>query len=138
MTAIWGVLAVIGGAVGESWDQGMRSTHWGAKAVVSLYTTPWDHTMAFSSVSYSTVANFLQLQSKAGVRLIGNFYVGPEVNFSWRNVVPSIGNVATARVGGHISSMPFVPVQVGVSAGWAHDRELGWGYYGGVNFYGTF
>jgi len=132
------ITGLIGGAVGESWDQGIRSTHLGAKTTVSLYTTPWDHTMAYGSLSYSTVANFLQLQSKAGVRLIGNFYVGPEVNFSWRNVVPSFSNVATARFGGHISSMSFGPILVGVSAGWAHEHELGWGYYGGVNFYGTF
>src|SRR5262245_26946544 len=39
--------SLIGGAVGESWDQGVRSTHWGAKTAVSLYATPWDHTMAY-------------------------------------------------------------------------------------------
>jgi hypothetical protein len=132
------IIGLIGGAVGESRDQGVDSTHWGAKAVVSMYATPWDHTMAYGSLSYSTITNFLQLQSKVGVKLVGNFYVGPEVNFSWRNVVPSYNNIATMRVGGHVSAASFGPVQVGVSAGWAHDRELGSGYYGGLNFYGTF
>jgi hypothetical protein len=132
------IVGLVGGVLGESWDQGVRSTRWGAKAAASMYATPWDNTMAFSSVSYSTVANFLQLQSKAGVRLIGNFYIGPEVNLSWRNVVPSSNNIATARLGGHVSAIDFGLVQAGISAGLAHDRELGWGYYGGASFYRTF
>jgi Cellulose biosynthesis protein BcsS len=132
------VIGLVGAAIAESRDQGVSRTLTGAKAVVSMYATPWDHTMAYSSLSYSTIADFLQLQSKFGVRLFGDFYTGPEVNFSWRNVVPSFNNVATTRIGWHVSAVTFGPVQVGVSGGWAHSRDLGSGYYGGLNFYGAF
>jgi hypothetical protein len=138
------IIGLVGAAVGESNDQGVSRTYTGAKAVVSMYATPWDNTMAYSSLSYSTVANFLQWQSKVGARLFGAFYIGPEVNFTWRNVAastpstPSFNNIAATRVGGHISAMTFGPVQVGISAGWAHDRNLGSGYYGGLSFYSSF
>jgi hypothetical protein len=94
--------------------------------------------MAYNSLSYSTIANFLQLQSKVGVRLTGDFYTGPEVNFSWRNVTPTFNNIAVMRLGWHVSAMTFGPVLVGISSGWAHSRDLGSGYYGGLSFYGTF
>jgi Cellulose biosynthesis protein BcsS len=131
-------IGLIGGAAGESHDQGVSRTYWGAKTTVSMYATPWDSTMAYGSVSYSTVANSLQLQSKAGVRLLGPFYIGPEVNFSWRNVTPSFNNIAATRVGAHVSALAVGPVFVGISGGWAHNRDVGSGYYGGMNFYVTF
>jgi hypothetical protein len=42
------------------------------------------------------------------------------------------------RLGGHISAVSFGPVQMGVSGGWAHQQNLGSGYYGSVNFYLTY
>jgi len=131
-------IGVIGPTFAESSDNGVKSGHWGAKTVLSAYALPSDQTMAFSSISYSTVSNFLQVQTKVGIRLVGNFYVGPEALFSWRNVVPGINNVAEMRLGGHISAVSFGPVQMGVSGGWAHQQNLGSGYYGSLNFYLTF
>src|SRR6266849_3749398 len=128
-------IGVIGPTFAESNDNGVKSGHWGAKTVLSAYALPSDQTMAFSSISYSTVSNYLQVQAKAGLRLVGSFYVGPEALFSWRNVVPGINNVAEMRLGGHISAVSFGPVQMSVSGGWAHQQNLGSGYYGSVNFY---
>lgn len=133
------IIGVIGPTFGESNDdRGVRRDYWGTKTVLSAYALPTDETMAFGSASYSTVANFVQLQAKAGVRLVGNFYVGPEAIFSWRNAVPGINNVAEMRVGGHISAVSFGPVQAGLSGGWAQQQNLGSGYYGSVNFYMSF
>lgn len=132
------IIGVIGPTFGESNDAGVKRDYWGAKTVLSTYALPTDETMAYGSLSYSTVNNFLQLQAKAGARLVGNFYLGPEAIFSWRNVVPGINNVAEMRVGGHISAVSFGPVQVGLSVGWAHQQNLGSGYYGSVNFYVPF
>jgi hypothetical protein len=132
------IIGLFGAAHGESHDEGIRSAHWGAKAIVSMYATPSDTTMLYSSVSYSTVANALLIQGKAGVKVMGNYYVGPEVNFSWRDVDPSYDNVKVVRIGGHVSGLDFGAVQIGVSAGWAHDRQIGSGYYGGLNLYGAF
>jgi hypothetical protein len=131
-------IGLIGPTFTESNDNGVKSEHWGAKTVLSAYALPSDKTMAFGSISYSTPTNFLQVQAKAGVRLVGNVYVGPETIFSWRNVVPGINNVAEMRLGGHISAVSFGPVQMGVSAGWDHQQNLGSGYYGSVNFYLTY
>jgi hypothetical protein len=128
-------IGVIGPSFTESNDNGVKSGHWGAKTVVSTYALPSDETMAFGSISYSTVSNFLQVQAKVGIRVVGNFYLGPEAIFSWRNVVPGIDNVAEMRLGGHISAVSFGPVQLGVSGGWAEQQNLGSGYYGSVNLY---
>jgi Cellulose biosynthesis protein BcsS len=131
-------IGLIGPTFTENYGSGVKSGQWGAKTVLSAYALPSDGTMAFGSISYSTVANFLQVQAKAGMRFVGNFYVGPETIFSWRNVVPGINNVAELRLGGHISAVSFGPVQMSVSGGWAHQQSLGSGYYGGVNFYLTY
>ena len=131
-------MALLGPTVSYGKDDGVTSTHVGVKTVVSSYARPTDQTMAYGSLTYSTIANFLQLQAKAGMKLIGDVYVGPEVNFSWRNVVPSFHNVAQLRLGGHISAVTLGPVQVGVAAGWARQPGLGSGYYGSANFYVTF
>jgi hypothetical protein len=42
------------------------------------------------------------------------------------------------RIGGHVSAVTFGPVQIGVSGGWAHQQNVGSGYYGGLNFFSTF
>ncbi len=131
-------LGLIGPTVGESDDSGAKRDQFGAKTVWEAYALPTDDTMAFGSFSYSTVSDFVQVQAKAGARLVGNFYVGPEAIFSWRNVIPGVNNVAEMRVGGHISAVSFGPVQMGVSGGWAHQQNLGSGYYGSVSFYSSF
>jgi hypothetical protein len=131
-------LGLVGIAGAVSHDNGVSSTHFGVKTVGSFYARPTDLTMAYGSVSYSTIANFLQVQSKVGVKLFGNVYVGPEANFSWRNVLPSTSNVGLMRLGAHVSAMALGPGFVGVSGGWAQEQQLGRGYYGGVNYFGTF
>jgi hypothetical protein len=131
-------IGLVGPALVESNDNGVQREQWGVKTVLSAYALPSDQTMAFGSISYSTVSNFLQLQAKAGTRLVGNFYVGPEGIFSWRDVIPGINNLAEMRLGGHISAVSFGPLQMGVSAGWAHQQNLGSGYYGSMNFYLTY
>jgi cellulose biosynthesis protein BcsS len=131
-------IGLIGPTLAESTDQGVNTTHLGAKMVLSAYARPSDQTMAWGSLSYSTIANFLQLQAKTGVKLWGDVYVGPEAAFFWRNVVPSYDNVAVMRLGAHVSAVAFGPVLAGVAAGVAHQQQLGWGYYGSVNFYWTF
>jgi len=131
-------LALIGPTFAESNDDGISSGHVGAKAVLSMYALPTDVTMAWGSITYSTIANFVQVQTKVGMKVVQNFYIGPEASFFWRNVTPSIDNVGVIRLGGHISAVTLGPVQVGVSGGWAQQQGLGTGYYGGMNFYLTF
>jgi hypothetical protein len=131
-------MGLIGPTIAEGSDQGVSSTLWGAKTTLSMYALPSTQTMAYASLSYSTIANAVQFQSKTGLKLVGNFYVGPEAFFSWRKVLPSYDNVATMRLGGHLSAIKIGGVQFGISAGWAHQEQLGSGYYGGLNLYWTF
>jgi len=128
-------IALIGPTVAESDDDGVSATRFGARTAVSMYARPSPDTMAYGSVSYSTIAQFVQFQAKTGLRLGGNFFVGPEVSFNWRNVVPSFQNVAQMRFGGHVSAITFGPAQIGFSAGWAKDHDLGSSFYAGVNAY---
>ena len=132
------VIGLVGPTVAESESEGVNSARWGAKTDISVFALPSDLTMFYGSVSYSTIEDAVQLQSKLGVKLLGNAYIGPEATFSWRNTLPSFDNVAVMQIGGHISAMTLGPMQLGVSAGWAQQEGLGHGYYGGFNFYWSF
>jgi hypothetical protein len=145
----------VGPAFGESVNEGVVTDRWGAKAALEMYATPTDLTMASASVSYSTIGNYLQVQTKAGLKIFGDVYFGPEAKFSWQQILPfqinfftpaiatttpvsAQQNIATTRVGGHISAVSIGPVLFSISGGWAHDRQLGSGYYGSVSFYQPF
>ncbi len=39
------------------------------------------------------------------------------------------------HLGAHVSALTLGPALIGVSGGWAHDRQLGNGYYGSVSLY---
>jgi hypothetical protein len=141
-----------GPAFGEGVNEGVVTDRWGVKAVLETYATPSQLTMLSSSVTYSTVGNNLQVQGKAGLRIFGDVYIGPEAKFSLQKLlpwqvnfasgsiatttsVPAQDTVSTIRVGGHISAAKFGPTFLGISGGWAHERQLGSGYYGSVNVY---
>ena len=127
----------MGPAIGQVVNQGVSTDRWGAKAVIEIYATPTDLTMATGSASYSTIANYLQLEAKTGLKIFKDVYLGPEARFTWQQI-PNISpqtNVATMRLGAHVSALRIGPTQIAVSGGWAHDQQLGSGYYGSVNLY---
>jgi Cellulose biosynthesis protein BcsS len=146
---------LVGPSFGESVNEGVTQDQWGAKAIIELYARPTDLTMASSSVSYSTVANKIQVQAKAGLKLLGDIYFGPEAKLTWQQILPWQINfassatitttpvspqstIATMHVGAHLSAANIGPALMGISGGWANDRQLGSGYYGSVNFYRPF
>jgi Cellulose biosynthesis protein BcsS len=146
---------LVGPAFGESVNEGVVTDRWGVKAALEMYARPTDLTMASASVTYSTIGNNLQVQTKAGLKIFGDVYFGPEAKFFWQQILPfqinfstpaiatttpvsAQQNIATTRVGAHISALTVGPVFVGISGGWAHDRQLGSGYYGSVSFYQSF
>jgi hypothetical protein len=132
------VIGLIGPAVGESVSGGVTTTQVGMRAVLSSFATPTDATMTYNSFSYSSIGNFSQLQSKVGVKIPAELYVGPEVNFSWRDQIPSATNIAQLRLGVHLSGWKVGPVLFSVSGGCAHDQQLGSGQYISLNLYGSF
>jgi hypothetical protein len=146
----------VGPAFGEVVNDGPKSDRWGAKAAASMSTTPTDLTMFSTSASYSTVANNLQAQAKAGLKILGPLYFGPEAGLFWQRILPwetnfasiMLGvpvptfttikpqtNIATYRLGAHISALSFGPAVFGISGGWTHQQQLGSGYYGTANLY---
>jgi hypothetical protein len=146
---------LLGPAFAENVSEGAVTDRWGARAALEMYAKPTDLTMASTSAAYSTVTNNLQVQAKLGLKIFGDVYFGPEAKFTWQKVFPfqvsfsstSIAtttpvspqeHVATTRVGGHLSAMSLGPVLFSISGGWAHDRQLGSGYYGSVSFYQPF
>jgi Cellulose biosynthesis protein BcsS len=131
-------LSLVGPTYARSTNNGVNADRLGGKADLSILALPTDLTMAYGSVSYSTFENAVEAQTKIGIWLLGNFYIGPEAAFSWRDVTPSFDNVAELRVGGHVSAITLGQVQAGLSAGWTHADQLGSGYYGGLNFYWKF
>jgi Cellulose biosynthesis protein BcsS len=151
----FGVAWLVGPAFGESVNAGTVTDRWGARASIEMYATPTDLTMTSASVSYSTVSNYLQAQTKAGLKIFGDLYFGPEAKFAWQQILPfqvnfsstaiatttpvsSQQHIATMRVGAHLSSFNIGPLALSISGGWAHDRQLGSGYYGSVSFYQSF
>jgi len=149
-----GITGFVGPVFSQTVNPGVTTDRWGVKAVIETYAQPTDWTMASASVSYSTVANNLQVQGKAGLKIIGDVYVGPEAKFKWQEILPwhvnftplsitpiSITSVspqtkiATTYLGAHVSAFNVGPVMFGISGGWANDQHLGSGYYGSANIY---
>jgi cellulose biosynthesis protein BcsS len=136
-----GFLGLVGPTYARSTGNGVNTDRVGGKADLSMYLLPTDLTMVYGSVTYSTIDDAVEAQTKLGINLVGNVYIGPEAAFSWRNVrdvTPSFNNVGELRVGGHISAIALGQMQAGLSAGWTHQDQVGSGYYGGLNFYWKF
>jgi hypothetical protein len=102
-------------------------------------------------VSYSTVTNNLQVQGKAGFKIFEGVYAGPEAKFQWQKILPVQINFFTPAVTtatpispdtniaymhlGAFSAFNIGPAAIGISGGWAQDRQLGSGYYGSASLY---
>jgi Cellulose biosynthesis protein BcsS len=143
------ITGLIGPVLGTNAYPGVTTNRLGAKAVVEMYAKPTDWTMASGSISYSTTTNQLQVQGKAGLRIAGDLYFGPEAKFKWKDILPwqvdfapmsmtpvsPQTSVANMYVGAHISTLNLGPLMIGVSGGWAHDRQLGSGFYGSASVY---
>src|SRR5262245_26141661 len=143
------ITGLIGPVLGTNVYPGVTTNRLGAKAVVEMYARPTDWTMASGSISYSTTTNQLQVQGKAGLKIVGDVYFGPEAKFKWKDILPwqvdfapmSVTpvspqtSIANMYIGAHISTVKVGPMMIGVSAGWAHDRQLGSGFYGSAGVY---
>jgi hypothetical protein len=145
---------LVGPAFAESVNEGVVTDRWGVRAGIDM-NAKTALTMASGSVSYSSMFNTLQAQAKAGLKIFGDVYLGPEAKFKWQQLLPWQINffsgslatttpvspqnqVATLRVGAHVSAVRLGPAFIGVSGGWTHDRRLGSGYYGSVDLYQPF
>ena len=127
------VLAAAGVAVTGSLDDlGISRSRFGAKAVLSAYSTPTDQTMIFVRTTYSSIGSAYELQMKGGVKVLGFGYLGPEIKFSGRE------NNDEHRFGPHLSGITVGPVSISLSGGWSSDRQLGSGHYFSTSLYAAF
>jgi hypothetical protein len=148
------ITGFVGPAYAQIDDLGITAQRWGVKASIEMNAKPTDWTTASASVSYSTVENNLQVQAKTGVKIFEGVYVGPEAKFQWQQILPveisfftPAVTTATAVVPnrnisyvhlGAFSAVNIGPVAIGVSGGWAHDQQLGSGYYGSASLHVPF
>jgi len=144
------VTGLVGPVFGQIVNQSVTTDRVGARAAIEIYARPTDSTMVSGSLSYSTITNYLQVQAKVGLKIFGNVYVGPDTKFAWQQILPWQINFSTSsfatpvspqtgvaymHLGAHVSALTLGPALIGVSGGWAHDRQLGNGYYGSVSLY---
>jgi hypothetical protein len=148
------VTGLVGPAFAQIDNLGAITDRWGVKASIEMNARPTDWTIASGSVAYATVTNNLQVQAKVGVKILEGVYVGPEAKFQWQQLLPVQINFFTPAVTtatpvspdrniaymhlGAFSALNVGPVVVGLSGGWAHDQQLGSGYYGSATLYVPF
>jgi hypothetical protein len=148
------VTGLIGPAFAQIDNLGVITERWGVTASIDINGRPTDWTITSASVKYSTVSNNLQVQAKAGLKISDGVYVGPEAKFQWQQILPvqlnfftssfitstpvsPETNISYLRLGA-FSAVNVGPVVVGLSGGWAHDHQLGSGYYGTASLYVPF
>jgi hypothetical protein len=148
------ITGLIGPAFAQIDNLGVMTERWGVTASIDINVKPTDRTNASASVKYASVSNTLQVQAKAGLKVLDGVYVGPEVKFQWQQILPiqlsfftssfitatpvsPETNIAYMHLGA-FSAINVGPVVVGLSGGWAHDHQLGSGYYGTAGFYVPF
>lgn len=98
-------------------------TEVGLKTALDLYARPTAGTMVHATGTYSTAFNAYYGRLRFGFASFAGGYVGPEL--------AALGDdyYRQWRVGGHLSGMQFGALQLGVSAGYAHDHVRKGGLY---------
>jgi cellulose biosynthesis protein BcsS len=133
-TPRFNVTGLAGPAFAQIDNLGTITDHWGVKTSIEVSARPTDWTVAAGSISYSTVTNDLQAQARAGLKIFDGVYVGPEAKLQ---SVSADANIAYMHLGA-FSALNVGRVAVGISGGWAHDRQLGSGSYGSASLYVPF
>ncbi len=149
----FGINFLAGPAFSQTVNPSTTTDRWGAKGVIEMYARPTDLTMASGSVAYSTMANSLQLQAKAGLKIFEGIYFGPEGKFTLQDTLPwqlnffgsnavvtstnssSQTKIQTIRVGAHVSTLSIGAAFISLSGGWTQNQQLGSGYYGSASVY---
>jgi hypothetical protein len=145
------VTALVGPAFAQIDNLGVITERWGVTASIDINVRPTDWTNASASVKYASVSNNLQVQAKAGFKIFDGVYAGPEAKLQWQQVLPFQLNFFTSSFVtatpvspetnisymhlGAFTAVNVGPVVFGLSGGWAHDHQLGSGYYGSAGLY---
>lgn len=95
----------------------------GVKAALQFYAKPTENTMVQAYGSYATSRNAYYGRVSGGYMLTPGTYVGPEI------AVLGDDLFSQWRVGAHVTGMQLGSVQLGLSAGYLHDRVQKGGVY---------
>jgi hypothetical protein len=148
------ITGLVGPAFAQIDNLGVITERWGVTASIDINVRPTDWMNASASVKYASVSNNLQVQAKAGLKVLDGVYVGPEAKFQWQQILPvqldffthsfitatavsPETNISYMHLGA-FTAVNVGPVVVGFSGGWAHDHQLGSGYYGSASLYVPF
>jgi hypothetical protein len=126
------ILLVGGYAMVASNDAGVERTQTGGKAVLSMYATPTDQTMAYTRIQYSTISDAFEVQMKGGVKVLNFGYLGPEGKYASRT------GSEEYRAGPHLSGINVGPLAISLSGGWLWNSMLGSGRYVSASVYAAF
>jgi hypothetical protein len=145
---------LVGPAFAQIDNLGVNTDRWGIKGSIEMSAKLTDWMTGSSSVSYSTATNELQIQAKAGLKIFEGVNVGPEAKLQWKRILPVQIDFFTPAVTtatavspdtkiaythlGAFSALNVGPVVFSLSGGWAHDQQLGSGYYGSASLYVPF
>lgn len=102
-------------------------TSYGLKGALDFYARPSERTMVQAHGSFSTNDMAYFGRVKAGYRLSGNIYLGPEVAVLGNDFYNQF------RIGAHLTGLQLGPIQASLSAGYQYDREQKSGVYGAVD-----
>lgn len=104
----------------------------GFKGALDLYARPSDRTMVHLYGAYSTAHGAYYVRARTGIALPWGGYVGPEA------AVLGDDFYNQWRVGAHLSALQLGPLQVGLAAGYLHDRVRKGGLYTAVDVRAAF
>jgi hypothetical protein len=130
-------IGLVGLAIDESQNAGVRSTSVGAAGTMSVAATPTDWSLVYASAQYSTISHGYLAQGKVGIKALGNAYVGIEGSLSGL-IIESQSLVSQRSIGGHISNIQVGRAFFGVSSGYVYDVQLSGGAYVTGTFYIAF
>jgi hypothetical protein len=130
-------IALIGLATTDEQDASIRTSKVGGIGTLTVNARPSESTFLYASAQYLTSTQTYYAQAKAGVKAIGQSYLGIEGSLQGL-VTNSRSLVAQQTIGGHISNIPVGPLSLSFSAGYVRDNDLSGGIYVASSLYFAF
>jgi opacity protein-like surface antigen len=115
-------------------ENSVQGTAFGVQAHADARVNPTPSTLVYGEGSYSTAFRAYYANTKFGIQIanITGLFIGPEAG------VLGDRHSIQWRLGAHLTEFTVGPVQVGLSAGYAKDSDVGASPYGHIELSSTF
>ena len=130
-------IGLLGPAINENQNAGVRTTTTGVLGTVQVSVTPWDESLVYGSAKYSTLNRNYELQGKIGQKIFGGPYLGVEAKLIGLLVQPQT-LVSQQSLGVHLSAIKVGRAYFGLSGGYINDNQIGSGAYISSSMYVAF